>query len=332
MSVAFASARPRGKGEVTQQTIQKVKRRAVLRGVPWFRPRRGGPGWVREGRGDGRGGAEVEQSGGVRIAARAGGGAGDGIGVARWLCRSQGGRSCEGCAGKWQWDLQTCDWFLVACQLPGPPQIQPQKWIKIKIPNLHRFSFVCGRRMLIPRKVEGAPAPGVVPHRYRCDCSSRVHWWSVTDKGLTGFRSPRGSRGRPTPRAPDWEVVVPRLAGPDSRDRALPPQVTVGKEEAGSGRRDPARSYLARCRRCCAAAGAVGPAPLRSGGRGSGAGAVWRWTGHRRVCSRADAWCQLVTSRENSLGGRRWQNRGEGSANCSKRDWRDDWNRGRLFG
>lgn len=28
MSVAFASARPRGKGEVTQQTIQKVGRRA----------------------------------------------------------------------------------------------------------------------------------------------------------------------------------------------------------------------------------------------------------------------------------------------------------------
>lgn len=31
MSVAFASARPRGKGEVTQQTIQKVGRAAGVR-------------------------------------------------------------------------------------------------------------------------------------------------------------------------------------------------------------------------------------------------------------------------------------------------------------
>lgn len=31
MSVAFASARPRGKGEVTQQTIQKVKQHALYR-------------------------------------------------------------------------------------------------------------------------------------------------------------------------------------------------------------------------------------------------------------------------------------------------------------
>lgn len=33
MSVAFASARPRGKGEVTQQTIQKVKKHAFLQTI-----------------------------------------------------------------------------------------------------------------------------------------------------------------------------------------------------------------------------------------------------------------------------------------------------------
>lgn len=33
MSVAFASARPRGKGEVTQQTIQKVKEHAFLQTI-----------------------------------------------------------------------------------------------------------------------------------------------------------------------------------------------------------------------------------------------------------------------------------------------------------
>lgn len=33
MSVAFASARPRGKGEVTQQTIQKVKEHAFIQTI-----------------------------------------------------------------------------------------------------------------------------------------------------------------------------------------------------------------------------------------------------------------------------------------------------------
>lgn len=77
MSVAFASARPRGKGEVTQQTIQKVKSMLFYgefsrRGPPAARPPRkaaGGWGgqeerWIWQGCGDGRLEREVGEGGG----------------------------------------------------------------------------------------------------------------------------------------------------------------------------------------------------------------------------------------------------------------------------
>lgn len=234
MSVAFASARPRGKGEVTQQTIQKVKTACfVPMGWTWFRPcsRSRGRRQIAGEQGNSCIARAAEMDSWREVGEGGGGGGGTKQRCAD-RCRESQRRGTEwNPLARWlllegkrltimQW--KNAIGFANICLISDG--ISAKKWNKM----LHWRGFRVWMRNLRSQREQRSVVVFVC-----CSCYLWCVYWCVMTKVLKMFSAIElSTRYR---RAPGWEVIVshPRGLAAGSAVRApadppsLPQKVTV---------------------------------------------------------------------------------------------------------